>query len=240
LRLAPCAGYLDKPQVLAFDWQPGSTLHALLSDPHATARDQRHALELTGAALAELHCQTPKGLEPRTRDAERDRLWSQAVTIGHLCPELRSLAERLARDLVALVGDTPHTPGALHGDFNAEQVLISSDNRATILDLDWAQLGDTAADLGLFIAHLERASQRGTVSRGQVEWNASVLADGYRAVKAPPPAALIHLYTAIGLFYLAAEPFRYRDPDWPEVIETLLVRAREILDQAGAVSKARV
>ncbi len=240
LALVPCAGYLDQHQVLGFDWQPGKSLHAMLYDGGADSGAWRRALELTGAALAGLHDQAPKGLERRSRDAERDRLMAQAGTLAQLCPELRTLSERLARDCLARLDDATPRLRALHGDFNAEQVLIGEEGRATILDLDWAQLGDPAADPGLFIAHLERAALRGHLPGGQVAPYADALLEGYRKVSEPPSKAAIRLYTAIGLFYLAAEPFRYREPDWPERVEALLVRARDILDHCRQSSQADV
>jgi hypothetical protein len=43
----------------------------------------------------------------------------------------------------------------------------------------------------------------------------------------------MHLYTAIGLLYLAAEPFRYREADWPERMTALVQLADNILQRAG-------
>jgi hypothetical protein len=236
LRLLPCAGHMNRYQVLAFDWQPATPLHALLSATDRAESDKARALELTGAALAELHGQTAVPLEPWTRRAERARLQAQAGTLGHLCPELRGVADRLARDCAARLEETPPDRGALHGDFNAEQVLIGDDGRATVLDLDWARQGNPAADLGLFAAHLERSWARGILSRGQVDAYTEALGAGYGGAGKRPPAAAIRLYTAIGAFYLAAEPFRYRETDWPARVEALLGRARAILDDSPAES----
>ena len=238
LRLVPCAGYLDEHQVLAFDWQPGYSLHNLLCEIGGGDSGKQKALENTGAALAELHGQTPGHLEQRTRDAERQRLDAQAVTVAQLCPELREMASRLVRDFATRLEDTPLAEVALHGDFNAQQVLIGNDPRATILDLDWAVRGDPAADLGQFVARLEREVLRGVLSSAQVGLFADALVEGYGSVRVAPAAVSIQLYTAIGLFYLAAEPFRYREPGWPEQIEALLARAGAILDDCCATMKA--
>ncbi len=232
-----CSGHLDARRVLAFDWQPGESLHTLLSDSQDDSGMQRRALELTGAALAELHAQTPQCLERPGNGAEGDRLMAQAGTLAQLCPELRAVAERLARDCLARLDEAPPILRSLHGDFNAEQVLIGDEPRATILDLDWARLGDPATDPGLFIAHLERSVLRGHLQPARMERFANALLEGYAAVSEPPSRAAIRLYTAIGLFYLAAEPFRYREPAWPERIEAQLARARTILDDRAGVPK---
>jgi Ser/Thr protein kinase RdoA (MazF antagonist) len=226
-------------RVLAFDWQPGSTLQTLLSGPDTADSQRTQALELAGDALAWLHAQRPGALQRQTPDAVRARLQAQAGTIGHLCPELDTVAASLAQDLAARLDHTPCAPAALHGDFNAEQILIDNDGRATILDLDWAQLGDPAADFGLFLAHLERSALRGAPCSGQIDRYRDALARGYGRERSLPAAAAVALHTAIGLFYRAAEPFRYRETGWPELIEALLARAREILNDAAAESKGR-
>ncbi|UCH47063.1 MAG: phosphotransferase [Betaproteobacteria bacterium] len=237
--LAPCTGHLDTHRVLAFDWQPGSTLQTLLSGPDTADNQRTQALELAGAALAGLHAQRPGNLPRRTRDTVRARLRAQAGTIGQLCPELNAVAASLAQDLAVRLDHTPFLPAALHGDFNAEQILIDNDGRATILDLDWAHLGDPAADFGLFLAHLERLALRGAPCSGQIDRYRDALTRGYGRQRNLPGAAAVAFHTAIGLFYRAAEPFRYRETGWPELIGALLARAREILNDAAVQSKGR-
>lgn len=232
LRLARSAGYSDRHHILAFDWQAGRPLQDILADSGVALSGKIAAVRLTGAALAELHAHPAGRLPQRTREAELRRLQAQAVTVENLCPQLarsaRPLVERIASELEA----TPAITRALHSDFYDQQVLIT-DDAAIILDLDQTELGDPAADLGLFIAHLERAALQDRLSAETVATLADTLVQGYHEAGPGPTATAIRLYTAIGLLYLAAEPFRYREPDWPERIAALLSRADSVLDRPG-------
>ena len=230
LGLAPGAGCSDQDHVLAFEWLSARHLHTLLFDPDVTADEKAAALELTGAALAELHAQAPEGLWHRTRKNELMRMQAQANTIAQLCPELTRTVERLVRRITAQLCELQPVLKALHGDFYDQQVMLSRDGTAIILDIDQAELGDPAADLGLFIAHLEREELHNTLSAQEVGTFSDALIQGYRDVSRSQESATIHLYATIGLLYLAAEPFRYREPDWPERIAEILSRANTVLD----------
>jgi aminoglycoside phosphotransferase (APT) family kinase protein len=230
LGLAPGAGCSDQDHVLAFEWLSARHLHTLLFESDATAGEKTAALELTGAALAELHAQTPGGLQHRTRKIEVMRLQAQANTIAQLCPELTHTVERLVRRITTQLNGLQPVIRALHSDFYDQQVMLGSDGTAIIFDIDQAELGDPAADLGLFIAHLEREDLRNMLSAQEVGTFSDALIQGYRDVYRSQESATIHLYAAIGLLYLAAEPFRYREPDWPERIAAILSRAKTVLD----------
>jgi aminoglycoside phosphotransferase (APT) family kinase protein len=229
LGLAPGAGCSDQDHVLAFEWLSAQHLHTLLIESDVTADEKAAALELTGAALAELHAQTPDGLRHRTRENELMRLQAQANTITQLCPELTPTVEQLVPRITAQLSELQHVIRSLHGDFYDQQVMLGSDGTAIILDIDQAELGDPAADLGLFIAHLEREELRNTLSAQEVGAFSDALIQGYCDVCRSQESAAIHLYTAIGLLYLAAEPFRYREPEWPAQIEAMLMRTDKLL-----------
>jgi hypothetical protein len=233
LRLARTAGYSDRHHILAFEWQPGRLLRDILVAGEVRQTDKAAAMQLTGAALAELHAHPAGGLGQRTHEAELRRLRAQAATLEQLCPKLSHAARRLVRRIVARLLETPAAALALHSDFYDQQVLIT-DDAAMILDLDQTEIGDPAADLGLFIAHLERAELQNRLSAETLEMLADTLVRSYRQARpGPPTPATIRLYTAIGLFYLAAEPFRHLEPDWPERIAALLSRADKVLDSLG-------
>lgn len=229
LRLNSPAGFCDKRRVLVFDWVWGRSLDQVLFSGDETADFASAALERAGAALAEVHMQVPAQLEQRTLALENRRLTAQAETIGRLCPASRELADRLVAIIVERLEKTAPQMRGLHGDFNAQQVLVEDTLRTTFLDFDRAMLGHPAADLGSFLAHLEKEAQRGKLSTSKVELSADALIRGYRDLGMPPKADEIRIYTALGLFYLAAEPFRYREPNWPQRIEALLLRVMEIL-----------
>jgi tRNA A-37 threonylcarbamoyl transferase component Bud32 len=224
-RLAACS---DRYQALAFDWLEGCMLNELLRQPDVAQQQKISALQHTGAALADLQRQQPEGLAHRSPDSERSRLAAQAETIGHLSPHLSQRARQLAQQLADALGDRPPGVCALHGDFYHRQVLVR-DDRAVILDLDNAVLGDPAADPGLFIAHLERDVLRNELDADDRECFAEAFLQGYRQAGQQPDGERTRPYTAIGLFYLAAEPFRYREPDWPARIEALLGRIEALI-----------
>ena len=229
LRLARTAGYSDQHHIIAFDWQPGQLLRDILVDDEVAISVKTAAMQQTGAALASLHMHPAGGLEQRTHKLELRRLQAQAVTLEQLSPSLAEPAGRLVRRIVARLEQAPTAAMTLHGDFYDQQVLITGD-AAMILDLDQTERGDPAADLGLFIAHLERSELQNRLSAETVETLADTLVHSYHQARSGPTSATIQLYTAIGLLYLAAEPFRYREPDWPERIAAILSRADAVLD----------
>lgn len=227
-KLAKQIGHSNKHHILAFEWQQGCLLRDILIGGEFTTGEKTNSVEITGAALAQLHKFNSETLEIRTNVREHRRLQAQAVTIKHLCPNLNNVAERLVRSIIRQLDEKPLSISTLHNDFYDQQVLLDQQN-AMILDLDQVQRGDAAADLGLFIAHLERDAVRNSLPSKNVEMLADSLIQGYRQIHESPSSKMLRLYTAIGLFYLAAEPFRHREPDWPERIEALLVRAETIL-----------
>ncbi len=228
LQLARLAACSDRYHALACDWLDGHLLRELLRQSDIAQEQKTAALQHTGAALADLQRQRPEGLAHRSLENERSRLAAQAETIRHLAPDLFTRAEQLAQRLADALGNIPPAVCALHGDFYDKQVLIR-DGEAVILDLDNAALGDPAADPGLFIAHLERDVLRNELDADDRMQFAEAFLQGYRKVGQQPDEERIRLYTAIGLFYLAAEPFRYREPDWPARIEALLARIETII-----------
>ncbi|MEN8207499.1 MAG: phosphotransferase [Pseudomonadota bacterium] len=232
LRLARTAGFSDRHHILAFEWQNGQLLRDILVDSEATATDKAAAMQLTGAALAGLHAHPAGSLGLRSRDGELRRMQAQAVTLEHLCPALARPARRLLRRITTRLQDTPASSLALHSDFYDRQVLITDDT-AMLLDLDQVELGDPVADLGLFIAHLERDALQDRLSAETVGMLTDALLQGYQQVRQGSMSAAIRGYTAIGLLYLAAEPFRYREPDWVERTAAILSRADKILDSLG-------
>jgi hypothetical protein len=228
LQLAQLAACSDRFLALACDWLEGNMLNELLGQSDVAQQQKIAALQQTGAALADLQRQQPEGLAHRTADSEHSRLAAQAETIGHLAPDLYPSSRQLAKRLADALGDRPPAICALHGDFYDRQVLIR-DGKAVILDLDNAALGDPAADPGLFIAHLERNVLRNELDTDDRTRFADAFLQGYLQEGQQPDEERIRLYTAIGLFYLAAEPFRYREPEWPARIEALLERIEAII-----------
>ena len=223
LRLAQRLGYDDRRQALLFGWRAGRPLDELLAEPSCALA----AIEMAGAALAELHSQRPTRLKRRGPDAETCASHSTAEAIATVTPELGPRARRLAAALTDGLGSRPSRVGPVHGDFYAGQVLVV-DGGIALLDLDNAAYDAPDADIGSFAAHLHRDELRGMGTPGRVERMIEALLGGYRAYRTIEPPIKLNLYTAASLFRLAPEAFRRREADWPERIEALLSRAEEI------------
>ena len=216
-------GHSDRHLVLAFEWMHGRLLSEALSDP-ALGSD---ALERVGMALAEVHARRATRLTHLTREAEASGLLSVAAGLGFLCPDLHDHTQTLARDIALLLMREPALNVPIHGDFYAKQVLLDAD-RVVILDFDSAAAGDPAADLGLFIAHLERGALRRSLPSDRVQPYAGALLNGYSNATHQPPPDRVRLYTAASLLRLAPHPFRNHHPHWPHQIEATVARAEAI------------
>ena len=261
LRVARAVGASERRGVLALEWLAGCSLESVLRD---RAEDQRidATLEHVGAALAELHRQDPQEpqepeeprhaeepqrprgpqqptlLPVRTLDAEVEALRALSAAVAALCPRLAQAAAALGRRLAAALAECAGAVRAVHGDFYAKQVLLAGD-RVGILDLDEAAWGDPAADLGLFIAHLERDAIEGRrLPGGGVERAAAALLAGYEREAGYRFGRELAVRTAVGLMHLAPEPFRYHQPDWPERTEEILCWADAILRGIRVVGHA--
>ncbi|MBI3966348.1 MAG: phosphotransferase [Chloroflexi bacterium] len=224
LRVAQPLGHHADTRTLLLEWLPGRSLADSIAEPHSNVG----SLTGVGAALAELHAQNPAGLRPLTPGLQ-EILATIAPTIGFVCPRVADRAEDLARRLASSLDDQPASGQPVHGDFYASQVLLC-DGAVGILDLDEAACGDSAADIGQFIAHLERDALRGTLDGARVGPLAEALLDGYRLQAPHLSPARVELYTAVGLFRLGPHPFRHREPDWPNHTEAILDRVAALLD----------
>lgn len=225
LQIAQLLGFSERRKTLVFQWLPGRLLSEVLTDPQPLSEQVSHV----GAALAALHAQHPEGLPSLARKEEAASLVSLADWLGVICPDVsqhvQTLAQRLA---MSLLRESPVSM-PIHGDFYAKQVLLS-DDRVAILDIDEAKYSDPAADLGLFIAHLERDVLRGILAGHAVPPIRDRFLEGYQAATGRLIPSRVALYTAVGLFRLAPDPFRHRESDWPERIEAILARVVAILD----------
>ncbi|TAK93625.1 MAG: hypothetical protein EPO07_17850, partial [Verrucomicrobia bacterium] len=225
LRVARLLGWSDHHRLLAFEWLPGT----LLMDLCTASEVDWDAVTGTGAALATLHAQDSADLSPWTREAELKDLKSLAAELGFICPQLARRADELARRLAEELCHAPELRCALHGDFSANQVLVS-DESVAIIDLDWACHGDPADDLGNFIAQAERKSLRGELPPERVGLLKESLLKGYSLGASGALPERVEFYTALEVFRRTRFPFRAREQDWPQHTEALLERAEAILN----------
>lgn len=255
LRVARRLARSKRYRIIGREWLPGQLLSELLhtSSSAAEAGDRslqnegtfsalpavqtagtpdllRERLRQVGATLAEVHAQSSARLQPLARHAEAASLSAVAAGIGELRPQLACRVREQVRRLAGRMLDAPPLFYPIHGDFYAHQVLLDGE-RIAILDFDEAALGDPAADLGNFIAHLEWDSLRGNLNSAAAASAGEALVEGYELASRRRPAN-IEAYTAAALLRLAPHPFRTREPDWPVMTEALVARAAGILERA--------
>lgn len=223
LRIPRTLGHSNKHRILAFEWMEGDLLSDVLADPALDVSK----VEKVGVALAEVHIQQSSELSNLSREAEASSLISVSAGLEFLCPQIGSRTNSLARRLASHLLSRPALGFPVHGDFYAKQVLLAGDH-VVILDFDSAVAGDPAADLGLFIAHLERGALRGSLPTSHVEPVRDALLRGYASATRLPVAERVGLYTAIGLLRLAPHPFRNRHRDWPHDVEATIACAEQI------------
>ena len=231
-RLAPLLGCSDRYNALAFRWMPGKPLDEVILDPALEIGEAYDIGSTVGAALAELHGQSARGLGYKPRREEATVLRRAAKGVESVVPDLAAHAWGLAKDLADYLLQAPPNDTPIHGDFDAGQVLLAPDG-IVLLDLDRAVKGDLAEDIGAFFSQLEREVICGDLSPAKAQAVEESLLDGYcessRCADRGRIPERVGAYTAAGLLKLAPEPFRYRAVRWPEDIERVLERAREIL-----------
>ena len=233
LHLAALLGCSDARRLIVYDWLPGATLLAAFAAPEL----ERDVVAKTGAALATLHEQQPKGLPLWTREDEADAVADVAEEIGFVCPSLARRAELLAQRIGAELASAPPLSSPMHGDFSAAQVLVAprpgGASRVAIIDLDGACCGDPVDDLGNLLGQAERQVLDGAHTAGWLEEFTESLLDGYSRASGRPLPDWIRLYTAWSLFRKARLPFRTRAPAWQESTEALVERAETVALESG-------
>lgn len=209
----------SRKAVFATEWLPGQT-----ADPAIKLHDE-DVYRAIGKYLACLH----------SRAAELDELSDCTLSSADaalsdlvvLLPEMgRTVADLSARLQVA--GSRLRSKkGLCHGDFSADQVLLTD---AGIRVIDWDQfgLGDTTADLGSFLARIDMQVLAGEIDRDAGDITSAAFLEGYSAEREVPSAALA-THHAFALAALATEPFRQRAANWAGTTKELLRRVDVLL-----------
>lgn len=185
-------------------------------------------LHRAGRALAAIHGgRARKKLPPptpRQLAAARRTLGAVALLLPDRAGDLELLHD--------LVGVRLHEcdPGrrwvGLHGDFSLDQ-MVDGPAGLRVIDLDHAQLGPAAHDLGNLVAEL--LSRPGCTATEATAAYEAVLT-GYAAVRRPPPEDYVRAWVAEHLLRRAADPFRHCLPDWPSQVRRMLDHARELAE----------
>ena len=202
--------------VAVVEWVPGRELAA------STDRSEWLA---GGSTIAQLH---GRGHVPLKHVSSRD----EAAKVREAADLVARLMPGMADEVIALADEVRHGLRALdrerrpvHGDFSADQVVVTPDGGTALVDLDRAHLGDPAADLGCAVAEVMiRAEEDGDVGRGRRL--AATLVEGYASERRPPTSATIATHALAFRLRKAAEPFRACRPDWRARVAARFERAR--------------
>ena len=114
----------------------------------------------------------------------------------------------------------------VHGDFSADQVLVSG-TEIRLIDFDRARAGTPESDLGSFAAVEEISQWRGTAVTTLHTGNICSTATSRRAAGSRPRQWT--RWTAFRLFTNSVDPFRDRRPEWAADMSRHLERAGELV-----------
>ena len=210
---------------LIFPWSPGEQLQQSLEQDCASLA----CFVRAGEQLAAVHHVDVEALPFRSNAEEADHLIQTAAMIGRVCPDLSDASAAAAKKIAWQLLKMPCGSSTLHGDFGAKQV-ISSGQSVAFLDYDEAARGNPAADLGNFIARLEADALLGIIRTELVAPVQAALLGGYESAARLPPQAELRLYTCVGLFRAALEPFRRHDPEWPLGMRRFINHVNSVLE----------
>lgn len=212
-------------------WQHGTTASPLWGDRDLSASDNPEAARAAGEALARLHSLPTEGdAGPAGSEALVERqMAATCAMVAALLPDLEAAAAAAAariRQRLDAVGAW-RTPVRIHGDFSADQVLVSG-SEVRLIDFDRAHNAAAEADLGSFAAVAE-------MSRWRDHPNASVgpetrhLIDGYVQAGGRFNAAAVDFWAALRMFAGCVDPFRDRAADWATDMSRHIDRACELV-----------
>ena len=212
-------GWSERHAALASRWVPGTTLAEMLrTDPAARTSG-------VGAALAALHATTP------TRDVGHDggrrvdsALGPAAGAIANVLPHFETRVRRLAAELRSIVTSGDADQCVVHGDFSAEQVVVSAAG-VHLIDFDQAHIADPAADLASFGAGLIRAGLEGRLHPDRIAALLDGLVAEYEHAGGPPVRDRLAEHLAGALLRMAIAPFRERHTEWPMTCAALVEEA---------------
>lgn len=217
-------GRSKKHAVVAYHWQPGTTLRQLSNEGEL----KLDSIAAAAGALAEFHASERGGLIPIEAGEQAARLSAHAEQAGILLPQLRQRANRVAQQLTEWRAGLEPVLLPVHGDFYDKQVIVC-DGNARLIDLDAARMDDPLLDLGSYIAHLERQAVSYAMAGIDVETHRKTLIRAYEQAAGHACMAQLNKYIALGLFDLIHQPFRDWAQDWPAQTEQLLERVEALM-----------
>lgn len=224
--------------VVALEFIPGETL-AAVGDPD-DARENHAGYRSAGQALARLHSCTGLRLAPITPAADISSVLKSSRQLARLLPGTAAEVSALADSVAARLHALPSLHRPVHGDFSADQVVISDAGHAALIDLDSARLGDPASDLACAAAALSRDVVLGGCPPERYDGRLRALFDGYLSTGAEIDLDRLATREAAYLLRRAVEPFRLRrTPDWASAAQLLIERADHVLRTGSPIGVLR-
>ena len=217
-------GRSTKYNVIAYQWQPGTTLRQLNICGELSSSD----LAATAESLAEFHASACGGLTFPEESVQIDRLDALANQLAVLLPHLEKRAKTVAQKLAGWLKKQTRVKQPVHGDFYDKQAIVNN-GKVRLIDLDAACLGNPLLDLGSYIAHLERLAGNHTLSVSDLKTQTNTFITAYEQFTNSVCAEQLNRYIALSLFALIHHPFRDWSSDWPAQTERLLIRVENLL-----------
>ena len=223
-------GASTQHHAIVWPWVEGHTLGDLLRSGTATEMD----IERTAVVLARLHAEPSTLYRTNTSHGQLNRIRSLAHNLNHLVPELSARMCSLLPVLERQLTSQPERTSMIHGDFHADQVVLSDDH-ATLIDFDNLSIGCPHSDVASWIAHLEWLAVAGELEPNSVDRCIKAFVSAYRESPIDTHPAEITPHLAIARLLLIDRPFRLRLPNWPQKMLHLIDRIeRDVLPSTRA------
>ena len=157
---AACGLIIPKPLKVIEEWGlllmervPGTSMRPRVKQGRAT-QQLTEVIGLAAAALASLHRLRFESQEVQSLQTRLEKLHRRAALLHLVAPLLAQEVEALLQQIARLgAHSTTVAPSFVHGDFNPDQLLMDK-GRISVVDFDWASLGDPAIDVGNFMGNL--------------------------------------------------------------------------------------
>jgi thiamine kinase-like enzyme len=207
----------------------GTSASPAWGDRDLTANGNPEGARRAGEALARLHGVPVEEESGPAAQSEALRLQLEATCsmVAALMPSLETPAAKIAYRIRRQLDEAPDAGTAVqvHGDFSADQVLVSG-AEIRLIDFDRARAGTPESDLGSFAAVEEISEWRGTAV---TTLHTDNLIDGYAQAGGRFTPAAVDAWAALRLFANSVDPFRDRRPDWAAEMSRHLERAGELV-----------
>lgn len=201
-------------------------------DGDLSGSDNDPAAYRAGEALAVIHgIDVGTSADPAEEVAKLvGQLAATRSMITGLLPGLEAPVSLLTSRLLAKICTTgPHgqQPVLVHGDFSADQILVSG-SAVRIIDFDRVRTADPATDLGSFAA-VEEIADPGEAGPEAGGRKTARLVDGYREAGGHVSQTGVNTWAAFRMFLNSVDPFRNRASDWPADTNWHIRRALELI-----------